>query len=296
MFSRSPDCNRLIMRIARLCICVAWIFTTTARLRADMTAATQPASQPQRVLRVALDPNNLPFSNDKGEGFENKIAQLIADDLHAQLQCVWRAQRRGFYRHTLKEGEADVVLAVPRGFDMALTTRPYYRSTYVLVSKQTGPGSAVQSLDDAELTHLKIGVQLIGDDGSNTPPAHALARRGIVTNLVGFPVYGDYRQANPPARVVEAVAQGEVDVAVVWGPLGGYFAARQNPPLRVLIVAPPAGITQFPFEFDICMGVARTNKILRDELDAVIQRRHNDITQILQQFGVPLVAQPDHQP
>src|SRR4051794_21309122 len=158
--------------------------------------------QTNRVLRIAADPNNLPFSNAKLEGFENKIAELIAHDLGAKIEYSWRAQRRGFFRETLKENKADLVLGAPADFERALTTQPYYRSSYVFVSRKDR-GLNIRSFDDEALRTLRVGVQLIGDDGANPPPAHALARRGIITNVVGFMLYGDYSEENPPARIIE---------------------------------------------------------------------------------------------
>src|SRR5207253_1835343 len=148
----------------------------------------------------------LPFSNRRLEGFENRIGALIARELGAKVSYTWWAQRRGFFRNTLKAGLCDVVLGVPAGFEMAATTRPYYRSTYVFVTRR-GRGLDVRSFDDASLRRLKIGVPLAGNDYANPPPAHALSRRGIVDNVVGYTLYGDYAAANPPARIVEAVAR-----------------------------------------------------------------------------------------
>ena len=179
-----------------------------------LASGSEAQPLPQRQLRVCADPNNLPFSNDRLEGFENKIAALIARDLNATVTYTWWAQRRGFLRNTLKAATCDLVIGIPSRVDAVLTTSPYYRSTYVFVyQKDTGP--PVRSLDDPILRTVKIGVQLIGDDGTNTPPAHALAHRHIIQNVVGYSVYGDYAQANPTARIIEAVAQGAVDVAVV---------------------------------------------------------------------------------
>src|SRR3982751_4776739 len=139
-------------------------------------------AEEQRVLRVAADPNNLPFSNDRLEGFENKIAELIARELHCKIEYHWRAQRRGFFRETLKSGAVDLVLGVPVHFDMVLTTAPYYRSTYVFVTRRDRT-LHVTSFDDSQLHKVKIGVELIGTDGFDTPPAHALAARAIVNNV-----------------------------------------------------------------------------------------------------------------
>jgi mxaJ protein len=254
-------------------------------------AAFELAPSPRKkVLRISADPNNLPFTNDRLEGFEDRIAAILAEELGAEIEYAWRAQRRGFFRQALKEGECDVVLGVPIGFDLASTTAPYYRSTYVFVTRKDGP--AVKSLDDPALKKLRIGVQMVGDDGANTPPAHALAARGIVDNVVGFTVYGDYREDSPPARIINAVAKGEIDVAVAWGPMAGYFAKRQAAPLIVTPVAPMVDESGLPFTFGIAMGVRRGNTEFRDRLDEVLKKRKGDIDRILDEYGVPRVAKP----
>ena len=194
----------------------------------------------QRKLTACADPNNLPFSNRAGEGFENKLAQMIASDLHAKLDYVWWAQRRGYVRNTLNERSCDFWPGIGSNVEMVATSRPYYRSTYVFVTKQQGKLSGL-TLDDPRLKHLKIGVQMVGNDQSNTPPAHALARRGIIANVRGYMLYGDYRKPNPPSEIMQAVQRGDVDVALVWGPLAGYFAARsaaEEPRLAAVIATP----------------------------------------------------------
>jgi mxaJ protein len=244
------------------------------------------------VLRVTADPNNLPFSNERREGFENKIAELIASELDLNLDYSWRAQRRGFFRETLKENRADLVLGVPAHFDLALTTMPYYRSSYVFVYRGDR-GLDLHSLDDPALRKLKIGVQLIGSDGVNTPPAHALANRGIIDNVVGYTVYGDYGQESPPGRIVEAVARGEIDVALVWGPVGGYFARRAKVPLTVAPVSPAAD-PHLPFTFSIAIGLRKGDKDLRNEVNEILVRKKPEIEAILDQYGVPRL--PDSAP
>jgi quinoprotein dehydrogenase-associated probable ABC transporter substrate-binding protein len=255
--------------------------------------ANAPNESSKRIIRVTADPNNLPFSNEKREGFENKIAQLIADELGADIQYSWRAQRRGFFRETLKEDRADLVLGVPAHFDMALPTSPYYRSSYVFVYRKDR-NLDIHSLDDPQLHKLKIGVQLTGNDETNTPPAHALAHRGIVDNVVGYTVYGDYRQANPPARIIEAVVNGEIDVAVVWGPLGGYFAKQESVPLEVVPVSPAAD-PNLPFTFSIAMGVRKNDKQLHDEINTVLDRKRDEINRILDEYNIPRVPDPPPQ-
>ena len=251
-------------------------------------ALVHAGDPPASPLRVCADPNNLPFSNEGREGFENRIAALLAEDLGRPLAYTWWAQRRGFVRNTLREGRCDVVMGVPAGFDPVLTTRPYYRSTYVFVVRADRHVD-VRSFDDPRLRALRIGVQLIGNDGVNTPPVHALTQRGVIGNLVGYPVYGDYAEPNPPARVIDAVARGDVDVAIAWGPLAGYFARRAAVPLRIVPVMPaadPPGVRQV---FAIAVGVRKDDRELREQLDAALERRRPEVDAILDAYGVPRV-------
>ncbi|WP_445502714.1 substrate-binding domain-containing protein [Microvirga sp. G4-2] len=238
-----------------------------------------------RELRICADPNNLPFSNEAEEGFENKIVNLIAEDLGAEVRYTWWAQRRGFLRNTLKAEVCDLVPGLPANLEGVRTTAPYYRSSYVFVTRAGGPD--VSSFNDPVLRHIKIGVHLIGDDGSNPPPAHALARRGIVENVRGYMIYGDYSEPNPPARILDALAAGEIDVAVVWGPLGGYFAAHEPTPLTMTPVKPAFDGPQLPMVFDISMAVRKEDEALRQEIDTVLSRRRTDIDAILSAYGVP---------
>jgi len=258
--------------------------------QAEQAPSPSPSTKSERTaLRVCADPNNLPFSNDRLEGFENKIAAIFARDLNTEVQSTWWAQRRGFFRNTLRAGACDLVVGVPSSFELALTTSPYYRSTYVFVYRKDRHLN-VRSFDDAVLHKVKIGVQMIGDDFANTPPAHALSNRGIIGNVRGYTLYGDYAQANPPARIIEAVARGEVDVAVAWGPLAGYFARRQKVPLEVVPVSPEIDLPFLPFVYDISMGVRRGDDAFREELDRVLARRRAEIEAILDEYGVPRVG------
>jgi len=238
------------------------------------------------ALRACADPNNLPFSNAAGEGFENKIAELIAKDLGEPLQYAWRPQRRGFIRTTLRADLCDLVPGVPVGLGMLRTTVPYYRSTYVFVTRRADKLNLV-SLDDERLRMLRIGVQLIGDDGINPPPAHALAKRGIVANVRGFTVYGDYAEPDPPARIIAAVAEGTIDAAIAWGPLAGYFAPRQKVPLSIVPVEPEVDGSGLPMTFTIAMGVRHDDTVLRDKIDAILTRERPAIDAILASYGVP---------
>jgi mxaJ protein len=250
------------------------------------SAGPQPETPNAKVLRIAADPNNLPFSNEKREGFENKIADLVAKDLGCTVEYVWHAQRRGFFRRTMKEGTAQAVAGVTTGSERALTTRPYFRSTYVFVSRADRRLN-MNSFDDPRLKGLKIGVQIIGDDGNNPPPVLALAHRGLIDNMVGFTVYGDYREESPPARIVDAVARGDVDVAVVWGPLAGYYAQKEPVTLDLSPVTPGLDTPELPLVFDISFGVRKGDTALRDRIQDALDRHKAEIDRILDDYRVP---------
>jgi mxaJ protein len=256
-------------------VCVVW-------------SATAVAQQGPR-FRVCSDPQNMPFSNDRLEGFENRIAALIAKDFGTTPAYTWWGQRRGFIRNTmnatLEEGRCDVVIGVPAQYDLVRTTKPYYRSTYVFVYPKQ-KGWTIVSLDDPRLKKLKIGVHLLGDDYTNPPPVHELSKRGVVDNVVGFNTF--YSETNPPGAIVEAVAAGRIDLAIVWGPLAGYYAKRQRVPLELVPI--PSGKGDLPFTFDISMGVKKGNDALFARLERVLEKRKPEITGILMEYGVPLVA------
>jgi mxaJ protein len=243
---------------------------------------------PQRTLTACADPNNLPFSNQAGQGFENKLAQMIASDLHAKLDYVWWAQRRGYVRNTLNERKCNFWPGISSNVEMVATTRPYYRSTYMFVSRADAKLNGL-TLDDPRLKKLKIGVELVGDDASNTPPAHALSSRGIVANVRGYMLYGDYAKPNPPAEIVHAVERRDVDVALVWGPLAGYFAAKSSVPLRLEPVTPWMADMQWPMQFDISVGVQKDDQKLLKSIDQILARRSGDIQRLLTAYHVPLV-------
>src|SRR4051812_46291930 len=257
---------------------------------AFLVAMTASATAEPEALRVCADPNNLPFSNRAGEGFENKLAEMVAQRLGKAVVYAWWAQRRGFIRHTLNAGDCDLVMGVPAQYDLVETTQPYYRSTYVFVS-QTARHLQLDAIDAPQLRKLSIGVHLVGDDGNNTPPAHALGQQGIIDNVRGFMIYGDYRQPDPPARLIEAVEHGEIDVAAAWGPLAGYAASKSAVPLTVTPITAGERFAPQRFQFDIAMGVRKGDHALRDRLNDFIAQRGAEIAALLQSYGVPLVEQ-----
>ena len=244
------------------------------------------------AFRVCADPNNLPFSNQKGEGFENKIAELIGKRLGLPVEYTWFAQRRGFFRNTLREGLCDAVIGAPEKFERADSTDPYYYSSYVFVSRRDRK-LEVTSLDDPLLKSLKIGVQTIGDDSLNTPPAHLLADRGIIQNVVGYSVYGEYTEPNPPAKIVDAVAKKDVDIAVVWGPLAGYFAAKEPAKLDVRPIAPDPN-AKLPYAFGISIAVRYGNDEFKEQLNKILDENRGEIERILNEYHIPRVPEPSN--
>jgi len=241
------------------------------------------------TLRVCADPDNLPFSNRAQAGFENRLAQMVAHDLNASLEYAWWPGRAHSLDRSLKAGACDLLFGVPDGMEGLLLTRPYYKSSYVFVSR-ADRGSAFSSLMDARLAQSKIGVSVVGDDYA--PPAVLLARRGLAANVVPFRLFGPRGETNAQARIVDAVRRGDIDVAIVWGPVAGYFARRasQDAPLQIDAISPPefAGI---PFTYSVSAALRQDETALRKEVDQVLARECRSIQALLTQYRVPLVAE-----
>lgn len=238
------------------------------------------------VLRVCADPDNMPLSNQQGEGFEQKIAELIAKEWNAKVEYAWWPVRRGFFSRALNGRYCDVAIQAPQGLDMAGVTKPYYRSGYMFVTRKDS-GLDITSLADPRLKNLTIGVNLLNSDAENTPPAMALSRYGVVGNLEGFSTF--YTEDERPEDIIEAVADKEIDLAIVWGPLAGYFAAKSPVPLVLTPLAERDSLSDLPFRFDIAMGVRRRDRELKDSLQAVLDRKAPEIKAILEEYNVPLL-------
>ena len=252
-------------------------------------AQLRPGLEKPGVIRVCADPDNMPLSNQKGEGFEQKIAELIAKEWNAKIEYAWWPVRRGFFARALNGRYCDVAIQAPADFDMAAVTRPYFRSGYVFVTRKDS-GLDIKSLADPRLKKLKIGVNILNSDAENTPPAMALSRYGVVGNLTGFPTF--YTDTIRPEDIVTAVAKKDIDVGIVWGPLAGYFAQRSPVPLTLRPLAERDSLTDFPFRFSIGIGVRRRDKVLRDSLQSVLDRRKPEIQAILKEYGVPMFPIP----
>jgi mxaJ protein len=242
----------------------------SSRCLSLLLCATACFGAGQRVLRVCADPNNMPFSNERAEGFENRLAELVARELGARVEYTWYAPGRGYLRNSLNAELCDVVMGVPSALDTVAVTRPYYRSTYVFVSRNLG----IQSVDDPRLKKMRIGVQMIAED--YVPPSYALADNGLSGNVVGY-------SSRAPARLVEAVSAGDVDVAVIWGPFAGYFAPKG------LEIAPvsPAMYREIPFTYEMSVGVRKSDTALKAELDRVIGAQCGAIQKLLDDYRVP---------
>lgn len=237
------------------------------------------------ALKVCADPNNLPFSNDRREGFENKIIEIVAAELGDTVDYVWWAQRRGVVTMALNEGLCDIIPGIGSVSGVLLTYPPYYRSSYVFVARADAP--AISSFDDPRLRKLRLGIQLVGDDGANPPPSVALSRRGIIDNVRGYSVLGDYTLPNPPARVIDAVSAGEIDVAIAWGPVAAYFASREHPALTITPVASQYDMPGLPMAFDISMGLRLDEGALRKDIEQALLRRKPEIDAVLREYEVP---------
>ncbi|HJU10468.1 MAG TPA: quinoprotein dehydrogenase-associated putative ABC transporter substrate-binding protein [Candidatus Binataceae bacterium] len=242
-------------------------------------------------LNVCADPNDLPFSNKKGQGFENKLAELVANQLGATLKYTWWAPRRGYTPRALMSAKCDLWPGVAVGVRLLESTRPYYRSSYVFVTR-SDRDLRINSFDDPRLKKLRIGVQMNGADGAGSPPAYCLTRRGIINNVQPYLVRGDTSCSSPVRAIIDAVESKQVDIAVVWGPSAGYFAAIEPASLTLTPVQPSIDRLGLPMTFDIAMGVRRGNSALRQKIDQVLEQKRTEIDAILTQYHIPWYPLP----
>jgi len=251
-------------------------------------AAQRPAPLTPGLLRVCADPENMPLSNQKGEGLENKVAELLARTWNSRLEYVWWAAPRGLSR-MLNGQYCDVLIQAPAGYELAGVTRPYYRTGYVIVTRRDR-GLDIRSLDDPRLKTLKIGVHVYANDAENSPPAMALSAHGVVGNLVGFGTVYTGGQDHPE-DIVKAVVDGKVDLAIVWGPIAGYYAKQLGADL-VLTPLEDDSVSGIPFQFSMGMATRRRERALRDSLQHFLDANGPALHAILQEYGVPLLPLP----
>ena len=263
------------------------VLTATLLALPSAAAAQQelrPGLREGSVIRVCADPDNLPASNQKGEGYENKIAELLAQTWGDKLEYAWWPVRRGFFSRALNGRYCDIAITAPAGLDMAGVTNPYFKSTYVIVYRKDS-GLALRSLADTTFRRLKIGVHLLNADAENTPPAMAMSRYGSVGNLVGFGTFFS-EGGDRPEEIFQAVVDKKIDVAIVWGPMAGYFVQKTNAPLVVQPVQEDT-VDGIPFAFGIGMATRKRDRSLRDSLQAFLDQQKPAIDGILKDFGIP---------
>jgi mxaJ protein len=245
-----------------------------------LSACTANAKAP---LRICADPDNMPYSNRALQGFDNRIAIDIAHALGRTPVFIWSRARRGFVRREFNGGACDVLTGVPVGMRAVLTTNPYYRSSYMFVTRSSDH-LHLASFEDPHLNGKRIGLQVMEEDYS--PPSLPLIRSGHAAQFVGFPSFGD-----AAGNIVREVANKHIGLAVVWGPLAGYFALRQHGAISLTPVQPAVDASGIPFVFDIALGVRHKDIALRDELNSALMREAANIERTLQQYGVPLLKQ-----
>ncbi len=256
----------------------------TSVLAALVMGWVSPGQAQGWELRVCAETDSLPYSNELEEGFENRIAEMLAEELGAQLSYVWLPQPHARARDVfIQEGRCDLVIGIPDGHSRFLTSLAYYRTTYVFVHRKDSPYE-IDSFDDPDLTGLKIGVQVSG--GSISPASFALAKRELIDNQVGFG--SDSSQADPFSAIIRAVIEGEVGVAVVWGPIAGYFAKEQPIELVLTPVRPQIEMPFVSMVAPISVGVRLGDEALRDEVNTALVQRWDDIQGVLEDYGVPL--------
>ena len=238
-----------------------------------------------KVLRVCADPRNLPFSNEKGEGFENKLGELFAEKLQKKLDYMYFPQATGFVRMTLAAHRCDVIMGFPQGDDLVQGTNPYYRTAYALVAKQGNGLDDVATLEDARLKDKRIGIV------AGTPPATNMAVAGLMANARPYPLMIDTRFDSSSAAMIKDLMSGEIDAGVLWGPMAGYYAKQASPPLHV---TPLVKETSGPrLAFRIGMGVRPADQNWKRQLNRLIQENQPAINKILLDFGVPLLDEND---
>jgi mxaJ protein len=255
-------------------------------LLATPAHAQRPSPREAGLIRVCADPDNMPSSNDKGEGYENKLAELIAKDLKSKLTYVWYPTRRGYFR-ILNGMYCDLAVEAPAGLDMAGVTKPYFRSGYVFVTRKGSGLEDIGSLADPRLKRLKIGINTYTSDAENSPPAMALSRYGVVGNLTGYNTF--FSDQARPEDIIKGVANKDVDIAIAWGPLAGYFAKQSPVPLALKPLPARDSLTDVPFQYNIGIAVRRRDKEFRDSLQAVLERRRPEVEAILKEYNVPVL-------
>lgn len=238
----------------------------------------------RNVLRVCATPANLPYSDEKGEGFENKIAQLVADELkRAKVEYTWFPQGMGFVRKTLSEKRCDLIMGTVQADEFTLNTNPYYRTTYALVTKPGSGLEGVTSILDPKLKGKKVGIQ------AGAPAADYVAKAGLMQDAKSYLFIVDTRYQNPMQDMMNDVRSGEIDVGILWGPHAGWYANHGGEKLHVqpMLEEKQPGLPRL--EYRITMGVRVNETAWKHEINNVIAKRQGDIDKILLDYGVPII-------
>src|SRR6516225_10940374 len=238
-----------------------------------------------KVLRVCADPNNLPFSNDKSEGFENKIAELFAAKLGKTLAYTYYPGATGFVRMTLGSYRCDVVMGFPQGGDLAQSTNPYYRTAYALVSKATSGLESVETLGDDRLKGKRIGVV------AGTPPASYLVADGLIQNSKPYPLVVDTRYDSSARAMVDDINSDAIDAGLLWGPLAGYYASHAAPQMKVTLLLKEKGGPHL--DYRITMGVRPADQNWKRQLNRLIAENQPAVNKLLLDYGIPIINAND---
>ena len=253
-------------------------------LAAQASAATDREARSAHYLTVCGDPNNLPFSNERMEGFENKIAELVAAELNRPLHYRWWPQTVGFVRNTLQTRLCDVVMGISSANDLVQNTNPYYRSVYTLVYRADS-GLKIADLKDPAVKGLKIGVV------AGTPPASLLSEYGLLGQTRSYERTVDTRLYSPARDAIDDVARGNLDLAIVWGPIAGWATKQEKVPLAVVPL--PAQVDSVQLAFSVSMGIRPRETAWKHELNALLERLEPRIREVLTSYGIPLLEQID---
>jgi quinoprotein dehydrogenase-associated probable ABC transporter substrate-binding protein len=238
-----------------------------------------------KVFRVCADPRSMPFSNEKAEGFENKLAKLFADKLGKSLAFTFYPQATGFVRMTLNAYKCDIIMGFPQGDPVVQVTNPYYRTAYALVYKPGSDLSGVDTLADPRLKGKRIGIV------AGTPPGNNMAINGLMGKAKPYALMVDTRYDSPPEMMIKDIRSGDIDAGILWGPLAGYFARQASP---ALVVVPLIKETSGPhLTYRMTMGVRYTDQEWKRTLNRMIAENQVEISKLLLSFGVPLLDDKD---
>jgi quinoprotein dehydrogenase-associated probable ABC transporter substrate-binding protein len=289
--------RRTISHIAAYCVMSVVLFPVKSLGQANPAEEPNTAGQTNtviggglelvdpKVLRVCADPNNLPFSNDKGEGFENKVAELFAAKLGKTLSYTYYPGATGFVRNTLGSYRCDVIMGFAQGSDLVQATNPYYRSAYALVAKSDGPLAEIQTLEDERLKDKRIGVV------AGTPPASDFVTDGLMPRAKSYPLVVDTRYDSSVQAMINDINSGAVDAGVLWGPIAGYYASHANPPMHTTLLLKEKGGPHL--DYRIVMGVRPSDQNWKRQLNQLIAENQPAINKIMLDYGVPLLNDND---